>query len=698
VGIGFGQGRYRPKIDAQIAALTRRLEAAEAGMEPRGEEEAPPGQRAAIEQDLRDMRALRRLVDALLDCVPRRGATRREVVDGARRFVETAARSADRLDAYARRKLLDELEEVGEWFSRGAERPGGSAWKWIGDVAAGARVLGSGPRPGCLHVDSVDRGGHSGRPFTFILGLDDARFPGSGIPDPLLLDRERRRLSEEIPRAADRLERRIEDFGRLLARLRGTVTLSYPCRDLIEDRERFPAPVLLAVFRALTGDPDGDPGAFARWLPPPASFAPGTPAACLDGDDWWLWRMTGPDRVEGPERLLLGRHTHLAAGREAAAARGSERFTPWDGCVPEAGADLDPTADAGPVMSANRFEALGRCPLRWFFAYGLEIAPPDETAVDPARWLDPLARGSLLHEVFEAFLRGAIEEAGRGAREATGGLIDPDRDRGRLLGLLEDRVRAYVDLYPPPSESVYRAEKGELERAARLFLVEEARHLRRTARVPRFLEASLGMPPAGAGSGLDVGEPIPLPLPGGGTLRVRGRIDRVDEIVRVDGDGRAARVDGTGRYVVLDYKTGSDWGYERTDPFRKGRRAQPWLYVEMVRRALRERVAADARVEGFGYFFPGTRPAGARYEWADEDLAEGGGIVEALCRLVAAGAFPATDDAGADCTFCDYRPVCGDVEAVAAASARKMDGPGNAVLEPFRRLRRGGDGERGGTR
>ena len=57
---------------------------------------------------------------------------------------------------------------------------------------------GLGPRGGCLHVAHVLAGGHSGRPHTFIVGLDDGRFPGVGLQDPILLDEERR-ASPDLP-------------------------------------------------------------------------------------------------------------------------------------------------------------------------------------------------------------------------------------------------------------------------------------------------------------------------------------------------------------------------------------------------------------------------------------------------------------------------------------------------------------------
>ncbi|MDE2752551.1 MAG: hypothetical protein OXI83_08260, partial [Gemmatimonadota bacterium] len=42
-----------------------------------------------------------------------------------------------------------------------------------------------------------------------------------------------------------------------------------------------------------------------------------------------------------------------------------------------------------------------------------------------------------------------------------------------------------------------------------------------------------------------------------------------------------------------------------------------------------------------------------------EELSAGGLLVATLLEGVAAGEFPATDDAKSDCRFCDYGEVCG---------------------------------------
>jgi hypothetical protein len=99
-----------------------------------------------------------------------------------------------------------------------------------------------------------------------IIGLDDSRFPGAGLQDPVLLDNERRVLSPALVTAAARLEQRLGDFTRLVARLRGKLTLSFCARSVDDDREMFPSGPVLAAYRIISGKHDGDQTDLVDWL------------------------------------------------------------------------------------------------------------------------------------------------------------------------------------------------------------------------------------------------------------------------------------------------------------------------------------------------------------------------------------------------------------------------------------------------
>lgn len=159
---------------------------------------------------------------------------------------------------------------------------------------------------------------------------------------------------------------------------------------------------------------------------------------------------------------------------------------------------------------------------------------------------------------------------------------------------------------------------------------------------------------------------------------LRGRIDRIDLI----GDGAVKT------FAIWDYKTGSTWGYKAADPFRQGRILQPYLYVTMVTHQLRATIGPDSSATYFGFFFPGAKARGERITWTNETLAEGQEILESLVEIVSSGSFLATNDES-DCTYCNYRGICGDTATVVAASQAKLDQPENQLLIPMRDLRNG---------
>ena len=672
--IGWGRARYLPKIQEQITTVENQL-AAENGslgdgneVEDNDDHDRPVLSRELLERKLRDLLSLQTLLIQLLNITPDPQSTSQEVLQGTAKFLSERARSISKLDRFTVLKLLAEVEELAHWLAHDATGDR-DVWQWLETLAASATVLGSGPRPGCLHVASLNSGGHSGRRHTFLLGLDDSRFPGGGRQDPLLLDGERRKISATLPTSSTQLQESLDQFARLLVRLRGHVTMSFACRSLDEDHEMFASPLLLSVYRLLSGQPAANQEEFQRALPPPAGFAPNAEPACIDLAEWWLWRLTDAEEIQNPDALVYERFPHLDQGRAATRARESDLFTPFDGLVPEAGRDLDPTLPTGRVMSSNSLQILAACPRKFFFKYALDIAPPEDTTLDRDQWLDAMSVGSLLHELFEEFVRDLIQQQ----RPPT-----YTEDWPALKALLERKFQIWRELTPPPNAHAFERQRQELEQIAATFLREEERFCAQENSQPMYLEASLGMEQTdGHATPLDTEEPIPLSLSDGRVIRIKGRVDRIDRLGS----------DAAQTYGIWDYKTGSTWGFEQADPFQQGRKIQPYLYVTMVAHCLGRHVGAKAQVRYFGFFFPGLKAVGDRLQWTVQELRDGQSILESLCQLVATGAFVATTAPEKDCTYCEYRPICEPLDFVTAATDLKIANPANKVLAPIRALR-----------
>ena len=661
VGIGFGRDRYAPCLDEKIESIRDQLDAAH-----------DDAARNRCGRRLTTARALAGLVHTLLAISPDPGSGAARTVSAARTLLGDHTRSSEKLDGLALQRLGVELDGMIEALrphdELDDEPPGFDAWEWIAELPDRITVGGSGPRPGHLHVASVRGGGHSGRDRTIIVGLDDGRFPSAGHQDPLLLDHEREGLGDGLPTSKSMLHDQVEQFGRLLCRLRGHLVLSFSSRSVDDDRETFAGPVVLASYRLVSGQRDGDHAALMDWLDPAISFAPRHADACLDAGEWWLHHAAGVAPVQNLPALADAAFEHLARGSAAGAARESDVFTVYDGRVDEPGAELDPAGPAGRPMSATALQTIGKCPLQYFYQRVLRLRPPDDVEVDPTRWLNALEFGTLLHDVLFEFV-GALIADDHWPPE-------PARDLPRMAAIVEAQAAATRRRVPPPGEDAYRRQRGELGHNGEIFVNEQA--LRAGTGRPVYLETSIGMPTELRGTDIDAPDPVAIALPGGGTIRGVARIDRIDR------DGNA--------FVVYDYKSGSYTRvYDPGDPFQQGRVVQHVLYMVVAEAALRSQLDPAADVEGFRFLFPGVRTHGREIAFGRDIIEPGLREIERLCRLPAGGAFPATDDVD-DCRFCDYRSACQavktDLGALCAASGRKIDNADNAALKPFVELRR----------
>lgn len=560
-------------------------------------------------------------------------------------LLELGSAADAKLDAYARRA---QIEAIAAWRPY-ADWPGFNATAWLRRLAAGLRVMGLGPRPGRAHVADIRSGGHSGRGYAFVLGLDDGRFPGGVRQDPVLLDRERLGMSRRLPVSRSRRELRERAMARLLGRLRGRTTFSFARREGAGEREQFAAPLFakLAAGAQISS----------------VSLRPESGNKNLNRrDDWLHALLAGRANTLVPEDLAPW-HPHLAAGDRAARERASDRFTVWDGHVPEAGDDFRREAW---VLSPTHLEELAKCPLEFFFKRVLRIAPPKRYDPKPGRWLKENDRGNLLHDLFQDFLAGMLQKGEGLAAD------NIERRRDDLLDLLDSALRRARRRYPPRDVLAYEREKADMVEACVIFLAEEA--LRQTRGRPLCLEAALGgakedMPPWNSV------EPVALSLPSGKTMRLQGRVDRID------------RIDNHGGLVIWDYKTGRSANFSRGDPFRQGRHLQPYLYGEMLAEVVR-REGRPEPVRGFSYFFPMPRDEGRTFSYAWEALRdEGPGILENLAAMLDGGVFPFTTDRKDVGGFSEYLPLYGDSAALAAQARRKTEAESDGLLAAWARLR-----------
>ncbi len=573
----------------------------------------------------------------------------------AEAFVADVAARASAFDAAAATRLttaIRELRALGGFRCRL-----GQGIRFLRERVEGLSVGADRPRPGSLHVSSLLHAVPTTRRVVFVVGLEEGRVFPASFEDPILLDPERARISDDLPRGADRTDEAVYvAIGRLAAasgRREGQLSLSYSCRDLREFRETYASWIVLQAYRAKSRKRDLSYRDLKHQLGEPKSCVPADPAGALGASRWWLHGMA---RVgEAGRNAVLGHYAPLAAGRHADDQRATETFTEFDGYVPVAGQALDP-ARPDRIVSPTQLEEAASCPFRYFLRRGLRIDAIDSGERDRDVWLDPLIRGTLLHDLYAAFWRRCRAERRRPTLEVDGVWLHA---RG-----LETLASLKLEM-PPPSREVEERESREFLDDLALFAgAESASDADRT---PIGFEVGFGRGGTDDGEPLGQDDPIVIDIGHGRAVRIAGRLDRLDEIA-----GRG--------FEIVDYKTGRYWERDWVGTFAGGRRLQHALYglaaAELLRRQYKKAVITGAQ-----YYFPSAKGWQKRVRIAAPSLASTQEVLSDLRDVIAAGLFVHAQNRESDCKFCDFGLACGkDAHTHATTKA------GDPELARYRRL------------
>ena len=528
-------------------------------------------------------------------------------------------------------------------------------------VRAGVEGLAIGrdrARPGALHVSTLQEAGLDGRRHVFVIGLVEGGVFPAAVEDPVLLDVERGAISSRLRTSADRID---EAVWSALVRLESVRTsaahlcLSYACRDTRQFRDSHPSWLVLRAFREQRGDDSLTYQDLIEALGDPASAVPSASDAALTDAEWWL---AGAAQHTAARPAVTAAFPSLDAGLGAEAARASTAFTPYDGFVPEAGPVLDP-ARSSRATSATTLEQAATCPFSYFLRQGLGVRPIEEEEPDADVWLDPRTRGSELHALFARLMRTL-----RTDRETP----DVARHLKRLRAWGQARLEEMRAEMPPPSEEVYARESREFCDDLEAFLVAECAG--RHGADPVGFEVGFGFPLEGGEEPLASPAPLAFDLGAGRTLRLRGRIDRINRLK-------------PGEYEVIDYKTGGYWADSWAGEFAGGSRLQHAIYGFAAAELLKP-VDAHAMVTQGRYVFPAVKGHGRQKVILAPSKAALVTVLRDLTDVIAYGTFVAADSTDA-CRWCDFAAACRP-NAVDGAS-NKIDSPDNEVLDAFRRLR-----------
>jgi ATP-dependent helicase/nuclease subunit B len=319
---------------------------------------------------------------------------------------------------------------------------------------------------------------------------------------------------------------------------------------------------------------------------------------------------------------------------------------------------LDPRQTGEPT-SASRIEQLAKCPFAYFLRHLLKVEPPSTIERDPLQWLDPAEFGTMLHEIFRAFMV-ALQKEGRKPVYA--------RDWPALEAIAREQIQLRCDLIPPPNEIAFATQSENAILTCQNFLKSEEENCRDAK--PRFFELSFGLEES-ATSPASV-NPVEIHLGHAARFLLRGRIDRVDEL-------------GPEQFAVWDYKTGGTYGFKENSHLNAGRQIQHALYAMAAERLLSS-AEFKARVRRSGYFFPGPRGEGQRIA-KKQDVQATRTALKNLFEILKRGSFLHAPDQEF-CKYCDFQRVCDGPENAMKRAKSKLENtdPQNEALNPIRSL------------
>ena len=638
--IGWGRERYVQRLEK----LKKNYESKSSKIQDEKDYDRAP----IYEASVKDINWVIRVIKKMLDCFPlweeKEEIDFREFCRGISRFLKEFAWIRDDLDREAYASIRAKLDEVAELETALLHKE--DAFERLRILLENIRVGASGPQPGHLHISSYRGGGYSGRRLTFVVGFSQEHFPGSGYQDPFLLDEERERISGSLKTTEDTLRENLYSMASLISSLRGRAVLSYSSYDIVDERPSFPSSLMLQAFRLVEGDPGLDYSALLERLPEPHGFLPEDVDKTFDTIDWWLKVLSSDGTLYDGLSVVKGCFPELGQGIDALDTRNASLLSEYEGMVRVEGEDVHPLLNKDVIMSSSRFELLASCPFAYFLNYILGLYKPEEVEFDPSVWLDPMQRGSLIHEIFCVFM---LEMKRKGEK------VEAKKHLSLIRKIGEEIISRYKEEIPPPSEGVFGKERAEVMQALDVFLAAEEKLGKRVE--PLLFEVMFGLEEE-KGKGME--EPVEVALSPESSFRMRGRIDRIDRV-------------GGNRYRVIDYKTGRYSYYDKLRCFGRGGTLQHVLYALAAEEILKKTgVDAKPRVVESGYYFPTRRGEGKEVvveEFSREELKC---LLGELLDILKRGHFIVGPDAS--CDYCDFQPICGD-GAVDRAKAKRSSNP-----------------------
>jgi CRISPR/Cas system-associated exonuclease Cas4 (RecB family) len=366
------------------------------------------------------------------------------------------------------------------------------------------------------------------------------------------------------------------------------------------------------------------------------------------------------DECVGQAHYLLTANDHLARALRFRGRRWLKGWKAADGLVDppeEALAAIREHGIGKRSFSPTALQNFAACPYRFLLSAVHRLAPREE--LEPIEDIDPLTRGSLVHEVQYALLTKLHVEKMLPVTAET-----LERARTLLDAELARVAGEYKDRLSPAIERVWDDAMTSIAADLREWL---KRMLDEPGWVPAHFELSFGLHDVRDQDENSQQDPVELAI----GLKLRGSIDLVERAS--DGSLRAT-----------DSKTGKVRAKTGETVIGGGEVLQPVLYALAL-----EKIFPKARVDS-GRLYYCTTAGGfeAVRVPLDETAREAAkAVAQTIGDAIDKGFLPpapAKEGKGwSACTYCDFKTVCGPYEEI--RTKRKATGPLKALIELRRR-------------
>jgi ATP-dependent helicase/nuclease subunit B len=501
----------------------------------------------------------------------------------------------------------------------------------------------SGRRYGKVYVATIEEARGLSFDVVFIPGLAEKIFPQKVVEDPLLLDDARKSLGE-LPTNDDRTAEERLALRLAVGAAARRVVFSYPRVDVEQARPRTPSFYGLEVLRVAEGELR-DFHYLAENAAKKVEARIGWPAPAdrknaIDEAEYDLALLESVlEKKEGESvgeaHYLLSSNPHLARALRFRGRRWLKSWKAADGLVDppeEALVAIREHALDKRSFSPTALQNFAACPYRFLLSAVHRLSAREEPAA--IEDLDPLTRGSLVHEVQYELLTKL--------RDAH--LLPVTKQRLDAARVLLDQVLADVgrEEHERLKPAIERVWKDAMEGIA----ADLREWLRRMADepdwTPAYFELSFGLKDVRKQDSKSLDAAVVLDA----GIQLRGSIDLVEQ-------------DDTGALRATDHKTGKPRA-QRGDVIKKGEILQPVLYALTIEKLFPGRKVKEGRL----YYCTAAGDFSKIDMPLDQSARDAAKLVATtIGEAISTGFLPAAPAKDA-CRYCDYRSVCGPYEEI----------------------------------